>query len=493
VINAFSPFLAVRYLLTRRINMLAASGVMFAAWAMIVVNGVFSGFVGNIRDDVRRSTPDLLVTDLPHDTGYEQLRGAIEADDAVAATAPRRRPYRLLQPLRASRGGLITETSQIDFDHTESGFALLLGIDPRREERVTRLRDWVRDSTQYLNARHREGVESHALEDPSPDRASMLYVPDQVEWTARRRAGLPHGDPSQHRSSWPGVLLGWRRQPYMRWQQEGDPIDLLAAAVLATPDGEVQLRTHRVRLAFAGWFATGHRAFDELTAMLPIETLRTVLGHDIADPNSVDLVTDVAIRLRDGLGAADVIACQRRLQGAVQALLPTGSGPCGVLDWRQQNAVFLDAVSHEHVMMKFVLFVVLLLAAFVIYATLHMMVVQKWKDIGILSSLGGSPRDIGAVFLLCGFAVAATGALLGTGLGMLSLIGLNDINAWFHAHFEVELFPSRLFDLNLVPYRLEPSWIATVAFGSLALALVVAFVPARKAARMNPVTALSYE
>jgi ABC-type lipoprotein release transport system permease subunit len=103
VINAFSPFLAVRFLLTRRINMLAASGVMFAAWAMIVVNGVFSGFVGNIRDDVRRSTPDLLVTDLPHDTGYEQLRGAIEADDAVAATSPRLRHYGLLQPQRAAR------------------------------------------------------------------------------------------------------------------------------------------------------------------------------------------------------------------------------------------------------------------------------------------------------------------------------------------------------------------------------------------------------
>jgi hypothetical protein len=41
VIPAFSPFLALRYLMTRRINVLGAFGVAFAVWAMLVVDGVF--------------------------------------------------------------------------------------------------------------------------------------------------------------------------------------------------------------------------------------------------------------------------------------------------------------------------------------------------------------------------------------------------------------------------------------------------------------------
>lgn len=494
MISAFSPFLAVRYLLLRRINLLGVFGVMFAAWAMIVVNSVFSGFVGDIRDDVRRSTPAMLLTDLPHDIGYERLRAAIESDPAVAATAPRLRHYGMLQSLRMPLGIRTVESSQVDFDHNRSGFALLLGIDPLREERVTGLRGWLERTEQVFAAHNRTVHQSHILDEPDAERRSLLLLPDAVEWRARSRAQL-HLDATaeDHRSSWPGLLLGWRRYIDAPWLQEGDPIDLLAAAFVPDRAGAPQLRTHRIRLAFGGWFATGHRMFDETSAMLPIETLRTLLGQDLADPDSIDIVTDVAISLKPEVTAAAAAECQVRLRETAQRLLPPGSGPCNVLDWEQQNSVFLRAVAHEHALMQFVLFVVMLVAAFVIYATLHMMVVQKWKDIGILSSLGGSPRDIGAVFLICGFAVAATGAVLGTGLGVVSVLGLNTVNDWLQATFDVALFPRQLFDLQRVPFRLEIPWIATVALGAVLLALLVALVPARKAARMNPVTALSYE
>ena len=74
MIPAFSPFLAVRYLVTRRINVLGVCGVAFAVWAMLVVDGVFTGFVTDIHKDVRASSPALLLTELPHETGYEALR-----------------------------------------------------------------------------------------------------------------------------------------------------------------------------------------------------------------------------------------------------------------------------------------------------------------------------------------------------------------------------------------------------------------------------------
>ncbi|MEC8251958.1 MAG: ABC transporter permease, partial [Planctomycetota bacterium] len=61
------------------------------------------------------------------------------------------------------------------------------------------------------------------------------------------------------------------------------------------------------------------------------------------------------------------------------------------------------------------------------------------------------------------------------------------------SQFQIELFPRGLFDLDEVPCHLEPSWVATVALGAVALSVIVAFLPARKAARLNPVTALSYE
>jgi lipoprotein-releasing system permease protein len=122
-----------------------------------------------------------------------------------------------------------------------------------------------------------------------------------------------------------------------------------------------------------------------------------------------------------------------------------------------------------------------------------MMVVQKVKDIGVLAAIGGSPRSVGAVFLLGGLAVALFGTALGLGAGVLSAANLNAANEWMYANFQLELFPRRLFDLREVPCRLEPSWAATVAVGAIALAVVVAAVPARKASRMNPVLCLAHE
>ena len=498
MIAAFSPFLAVRYLVTRRINLLGIAGVMFAVWAMLVVDAVFTGFVSGIQRDVHASSTDLLITDLPHDTGYEALCAAIEAErELVVATAPRLRHHGLLQRMqepqqrgeRPRRG-----SSQVDFDHTQHGFALLVGIDPVREEAVSGLRGWLVRGPAEL-AQKMPGLAdlllpSTVLDEPNPDRRSRLLAPDDVEWEARRRVGLPvEPDHRLHRSDWPGVLFGWRRFMQTSMLPKAEPFDLLVAAV----GRDNTLRSDSTPCAFAGFFATGHRMFDENAVLLPIKTLRSLLGQDSFDPLAIDLVTDIAVRVRRDTSATALAAGKQRLQRAVQALLPPGSTPCSVLDWQQQNLVFLSAVAHEQAMMQFVLFVVMLVAAFVIYATLHMMVVQKVKDIGILAAIGGSPAGIGAVFLVGGLTVGATGALLGIGAGLLSVQYLNPVNDWLFANFNVELFPRALFDLREIPCDLEPSWIAKVGIGAVLLALFVAFVPSRKASRMNPVQALSYE
>ena len=494
---AFSPFLALRYLVKRRINLLGVFGVSFAVWAMIVVNSVFTGFVAEIRSDVRNSAPDMLVTDLPHDTSYEALRAVIAADKGVLHLAPRLRHNGMFQSLRVPSGGdRMGQSSEVDFDHTENGFALLLGVDPVLEEQVTGLRTWLQEAPREFAA-HFVGQlpeASHVLDEKDLTRRAYLMLPDQVEWEARKDAGLPHDkNVADFHSMWPGLLLGWRRIRSTGGLREGEPIDLLCAAFRPDGAGGVQLRPHSMRLAFAGWFATGYRMFDTTMAILPIETLRTLLGHDLASPSSIDLVTDVAIAVRPELPASEWPAMKRRLQAAVQATLGPGSAACSVVDWEEQNSVFLGAVAHEQAMMQFVLFVVMLVAAFVIYATLHMMVVQKVKDIGIMAAIGGTPRGIGAVFLLGGFVVAALGAAFGTALGALSVHWLNPFNQWLYATTSLELFPRALFDLPEIPCRLEASWIVQVTLGAMGLALVVAFVPSRKAARMNPVNALSYE
>ena len=164
-----------------------------------------------------------------------------------------------------------------------------------------------------------------------------------------------------------------------------------------------------------------------------------------------------------------------------------------VRTWEEQNEVFLGAVDHERALMKIVLFCVMLVAAFLIYATLHMMVMQKVKDIGVLTSLGAAPRGNATIFLICGTVVAGVGCTLGAGLGLLSAHYLNDVNDWFRTNFNLELFPTDLYDLDRIPYRIDVDWVSQVLGAAFLLSLLVAYFPARRAARMDPVQALSYE
>src|SRR5690606_8919431 len=126
---------------------------------------------------------------------------------------------------------------------------------------------------------------------------------------------------------------GWQRIFGMRWIQPGDPLDLLIAAFPTNDqNGNAVLRTDSTRLAYAGCFASGNRRmFDDTTILVPIETLRTLLGHDIHDPNSIDLVTDVAIQPRAGLSPAGVAALAQRLAAAASEQL---RATCQVYDWQ---------------------------------------------------------------------------------------------------------------------------------------------------------------
>ena len=448
----FSWALALRYLQRRWVNVLGTIGVIVAVWSLIVVRGVFTGFIEDIRTDVRRSSPDLLVTSLPHGTSFASLEEALKGDPDVVALAPRLRHY---GTFFQRTGNSALQSVELEFSNVDSSFVQILGVDPARERTVTPFDDWLE--------------------------------------RARRRLGLATpADEESFRSLWPGILLGRDRTRYNRTITIGTPLDLLSVDYIAKEGGGARAVTLQRTFAFAGTFSTGARLFDDSMALVPIEPLRSMLGHDAYDEASIDLCTDVAVRATAGLSIEQLRQVAARLTEKARAVLPKDSKP-ETLTWEQQNAVFLDAVDTERAMTTLVLLAVMLIAAFLIFATLHMMVTQKTKDIGILLALGGSPRGIGQIFTRCGIVIGSLGVAMGVGLGLLTLGNLNGINDWLFEQTGFELFPRTLFDLPKVPYRIEAEWTIAVAIGSFLLTLLVAWLPARKAARMQPVKALSYE
>lgn len=462
--RAFAWFLAFRYLISRPVTWLGVLGVSLASWALIVVIAVFSGFIGSIRDGVRNSSPDLLVTDLPIDQSYQALAATLAEVDGVAALAPRLRHYGTFHQL--ATGDLVQVSSTVDFANRENDFLQLLGVDPELEPKVTPVREWLAPTAAAAGG-------------------GLFDVSATAAWHGRQRADLPVPKRVEDfRVDWPGMLLG-KDRARRRWLQLGDPIELLTAAFAKDAEGKVRIYPVAWRCYFAGAFQTDHRTFDDNTALLPIETLRTMLGHDRESDDSIDVCTDIAVKVAAGFDYAAVAA---RLATATDALLP-GGAHCSVLTWEQQNQVFLDAVEIERALMKLVLAAVMLIAAFLIYATLHMLVAQKVKDIGILGALGGAPRSVGAIFAVCGFVIGVLGCIGGVLLGVLNTIYLNPVLDFLG----IRIFPPNMYDLKQVPTRLDPLWVMQVAGGAFVLAMLMAWLPARRAARLDPVEALSYE
>jgi lipoprotein-releasing system permease protein len=173
-----------------------------------------------------------------------------------------------------------------------------------------------------------------------------------------------------------------------------------------------------------------------------------------------------------------------------QLKLTFGTMKPRVETWTYRNRAILLGVDHQRGLLKIVLIVILVVAAFLMFATLSMMVTEKTSDIGILTALGGTPWSVMQVFLLCGLCITVAGLLLGVGMGCLSAVYLDDFNRLMRAWFDVDLFPTRVYNLDRVPHDLDPLWIAQVCGMALGVGAMVSALPAFRAARADPLASL---
>ena len=114
----------------------------------------------------------------------------------------------------------------------------------------------------------------------------------------------------------------------------------------------------------------------------------------------------------------------------------------------------------------------LLVAGIGIMNIMLVSVTERTKEIGLRMSVGARGIDISRQFLLESVVISLSGGFIGIGLGYLLTWGANLIG-----------FPATV-----------PLWSVVVSFGVCALiGLIFGFVPAQKAATMDPIEALRYE
>ena len=111
-------------------------------------------------------------------------------------------------------------------------------------------------------------------------------------------------------------------------------------------------------------------------------------------------------------------------------------------------------------------------------------VTERTREIGIRKSLGAKRKDIRRQFVIEAGATSAVGGLLGIGLGYLLATGVGSLlGAYLSAQ------------MNGATFSATPTFGAVaVSFGvSVGIGILFGYLPANKAAKLNPIDALRYD
>jgi len=171
----------------------------------------------------------------------------------------------------------------------------------------------------------------------------------------------------------------------------------------------------------------------------------------------------------------------------IRALLPFGWNS---ETWIQRNKQLFATIRNERGMMYFVLFFIILVAAFSTMNTMITVTVQKRHEIGVMKALGARVSQIVGVFIGQGLIVGLIGSVSGLAAGSLVLYYRNSIRDVLAQRLGLEIFPEEMYGVAEIPAQIVPSDIAIICFGAFVLCTLAALPPAYMVARLDPAKAL---
>jgi lipoprotein-releasing system permease protein len=222
------------------------------------------------------------------------------------------------------------------------------------------------------------------------------------------------------------------------------------------------------RFAVAGTFEVGMFEYDSSLAYVGLAAAQEFAGLG-------DRVTGIEVKLGDPWQA-------KPIGRAIAARL---GFPYLVRDWMEMNRNLFNALQLEKLALFIIVTIIVLVAAFAIIGHLVLLVAEKRKEIGILKAMGAPAGSVGAVFLSVGMLIG----LVGTGAG--SLVGLGMI--WIQNTYRVIRLAGDVYQIDYLPMKLTWSDFGLIIGATLLISFVFTLLPARRAARLDPVEVLRYE
>lgn len=275
------------------------------------------------------------------------------------------------------------------------------------------------------------------------------------------------------------VIVGaeWSRQ---NAAFPGDKIDLFGPAFARgamTQNEKTHVDVLPDEPIIRGIFKTGQYDYDQNFMLVSMEMAQHLYGIEDGGCQGI------AVRLKD---ASQAEAVKERLN----QILPQ---PLLARTWMDDNRDLFNAIATERVVMTFILFFVMLVAAFGLCSTLITITVQKSREIGLMKALGANDFQVCGVFLFHGVVVGVVGAVFGTICGLVVLHFRNPFRVFLMNTFHIQVFPSSVYGQAEIPAVINPTNVVVIAISAVVICVLAALLPALNAARLAPARALRYE
>lgn len=224
---------------------------------------------------------------------------------------------------------------------------------------------------------------------------------------------------------------------------------------VATTEGE----NHTFKVI--GLFHTGRADYDEKQGFVELKRVQSLF-------NRANRANNIIIKLRDPNSAQSVAA---EIEGEVHYKS---------ISWQEASVDIMSLLLIRKIVMYTVVSAVLVVAAFGIYNVISTVVMEKQRDIAILKSMGFRADDVLSVFLVQGIILGLIGSSIGLPLGVGLMLALGDIS------FKT---PGST-DIIYMPMAWNWFQFTMAACFAIVAAVLAAFIPARKASRVDPVDIL---
>jgi lipoprotein-releasing system permease protein len=270
----------------------------------------------------------------------------------------------------------------------------------------------------------------------------------------------------------PGIILGVELAKNLGVSLN-DAIQVISPLGTITPMG---MMPKMKRFRVVGVFYSGMYEYDNTMAYVSIEGAQKFFGMGAR-------VSGIEIKTNDIYQVKEIGKEMRKKLGF----------PFWTKDWMEMHRNLFSAMKLEKIMMFIILVLIILVAAFNIISTLIMVVMEKYKDIAILKSMGASSKGILKIFVIEGLVTGVVGTVLGTILGLVVVFNLSGIQGLLEKLLGLKILASDVYYIDKLPSEVNPLDIALIVMTAILISLLATLYPSWRASKLDPAEALRYE